>query len=229
MTTFAKTCLTALASLPLMASCGADAEESAAKPTTTELKVLAQDEEAKPAASPKSEPGVRVDAQKLVDFFGHSHYRYIEFEETEELAVGTLTDTGVTGSVEGFEEGPQLWTDGGPNSGRTVIMRVEVLDNFDGEGPSTRMVDVLLPANPTRSAADYLGVLPKGSGLVLYLNDVPADELAQGGSADLLTPVTPQGFAVSDGSGDGVIYPMAHEIVNNESLADQVPPGTDVP
>jgi hypothetical protein len=221
-------CVLSMMAVPVLASCGGDQDASslpappgrAAQERTTSGDVQPTD---------RTSGVPRIDAQQLVAAFGYADYRYIEFDETETMAEDSLTDVGLTGSVLGFRRGPQLWTDGGPNSGLTVIMKVSVLDEITGDKSKGDIVDVLLPAHSPDTAANLAESLPAGASVALYLNDVPPSEVPATAPAGLLTPVTPQGFIVGDGVGEGVVYPMAHEIVPDQSLDEQVPVGTEVP
>lgn len=203
-----------LATLTLLASC------SNVEPTVSSSETAVTPSASASANAPVDERA-EFDPKAVVNFFGFSSARYIPLEETEDLAEIRYTQAGITGSIVGFTEGPSYYTDGGPNSGNTVIMRVKIEEEFVGDTPNERSVDVLLNAPPENGAEDFAEVLPIGADVVLYLQ--PAQDLPPDEAAGLMIPISPQGFVVGDGTTDGIVYPLAHEIESNESLDEQVP------
>lgn len=164
-----------------------------------------------------------LDHRAVIDFFNFVDYRYIELEQTETLATLEPTDAGVVGTVIGYAEGPKLYDDGGPNSGTTMLMTVEVRDVVEGETPEPRQVTVVLPSASEQTPQDFEAVMPIGTSTVLYLS--AAEDLPSDAPQDLMSPVSPQGFVLSDEpEADGVVYPLADEIVPDETLEEQLPP-----
>lgn len=217
------TSVAAVAVSPLMAGCSGPE----APPNETHARPFVHAQPSTPAApsenqkaTPEVEAEARVNAEALVNFFRFVDYRYSELPETELLAEASPTEAGVIGTVLNFEEGPQYYEDGGPDSGATVIMTVTIEDTFEGETPAPRQVDVLLPSTGDRDPAEFEEVMPRGTELVLYLSE--ASDLPPEDSVNRMVPVSPQGFVVGDDS-DGIVYPLSHEIEPKESLSDQVP------
>lgn len=208
----------ALIALPLAASCSSQNDPPSA---STDPSPPASDTER--GGGPTRAAAVALDGRAVTDFFGFVHYRYEELEETEDLAGIAPTRAGVTGTVIGFEEGPQYFEDGGPDSGANVIMRVSPTKTFVGETPEDKVVSVLLPRTGGQTVSDFDDVLPAGASVVLYLS--PATDLPPAVGNDLMSPVTPQGFAVAlrGPDLDGIAYPLAHEVDMGESLTDQIP------
>lgn len=178
--------------------------------------------EAKSASAGKGETanGVELDPGELIDFFSFQHARYVEFPQTEDLAGEPFTDLGVAGTVRNFSMGPKLFADGGENSGKTVLMHVEVNEVIAGSG-RPEIVDVALLSADGQNPSDFSRVLPHGTEVVLYLSQ-GSDALANG---DLVyVPATPQGFVVQASANEpGVVYPLAHEMSESETLSDQKP------
>lgn len=163
--------------------------------------------------------GQRADREELSEFFGFVRYRYTKLARTEDLADGGLTRTGVRGTVVRFDRGPQLWHDGGPSSGTTMVMTVRVESTFKGTSPAPKTARVLLPLTGNLTPADFARVLPAGTPLVAYLgtpHDFPEEDLA-----GLMSSVSPQGLVVDTPT--GIVFPLDPELNSDETLAQQVP------
>lgn len=153
-----------------------------------------------------------VDRERLLAMFSGASYRYPVVDNPVELASLDVVELALSGEVVGYEVGivPEN------RESNYVVMTVTPTDVFDGRRSAP--VDVLLSAPGHATPEDFAAALPPGSPTVLYLGESKIP--------DWWLPVTPQGFIVEDDQ--GVIFPMAPELSNDETLAEQVP-GVEMP